>query len=72
MENKKINREHWSLPKGKKFWVLFDIVNGGKEARRYLWWFDTKKEAMEHKKWQHAKEYGAKLYGPVCVVADKL
>lgn len=31
----------------KPIWLVFDQSNGHKPSRRYVWWFDTKKQANE-------------------------
>jgi len=28
-------------------WLVFDLANGHKPSRRYVWWFDTKKQAYD-------------------------
>lgn len=43
------------FPKGKKVWLLFDLSNGHRITRRYVWWFDTKKEAKDFRK-EHVKQ----------------
>lgn len=57
--------KHENLPSKKHIWVLFDIDNGHRGAHHYLWWFETKKQAIEHKRHQKAMAYGARLVGPV-------
>ena len=34
----------------KPIWLVFDQSNGHKPSRRYVWWFDTKKQAIEWSK----------------------
>ena len=51
-------------PKGKEIWVLFDLSNGDAMSKRYLWWFDTREEAMAHRKWQKRQRYAAVLSLP--------
>lgn len=58
-----MSKEYW--PEKKTVWVLFDQANGDKESRRYLWWFDTRKAAREHKHWQNDIYKGATLKGPI-------
>lgn len=53
------------LPKNKSIWLLFDLANGHRRSRRYLWWFDSRKDAMAHRKEQHAMPHGARLSFPV-------
>lgn len=31
----------------KPIWLVFDQSNGHKPSRRYVWWFDTKKDAIK-------------------------
>ncbi len=52
------------FPQDKTFWVCFDESNGHKESKRYLWWFDTKKKAKEHRKWHKKMDY-APLSQPI-------
>ncbi len=35
------------LPKGMEFWIVFDKSNGDYQSNRYLWWFDSKQEALD-------------------------
>lgn len=51
------------LPKGRTFWIVFDMSNGDSGTKRYCWWFDTKKDALIHIKWQR-DTYGAELSAP--------
>ena len=46
-------------------WLLFDLNNGHKPVKRYVWWFDTKKEAVVHKKFQERNDNNAKLSEPI-------
>lgn len=52
------------FPARKTFWILFDTANGDKLTKRYCWWFDTRKQAREHKARQKKMLYGAPLIGP--------
>lgn len=52
------------FPAGKTIWILFDTSNGDKKSKRYCWWFDTRKQAREHKAYQKTRPYGASLIGP--------
>lgn len=60
----------WAYPKNKFIYVLFDLSNGDVLTRRYLWWFDTRKQAMEHRKEQKKMKYGADLSMPVKVKVE--
>lgn len=55
------------LPAGKTLWVLFDMSNGDKSARRYLWWFDTRKAARAHRASQTGTPGTARLSAVVKV-----
>lgn len=58
-------KQHSHMPKkNRPIWVMFDLDNGDKKSRRYLWWFETKKAAIEHRKWQMFLTYGASLSEP--------
>lgn len=45
-------------------WILVDISNSNPKSKNYLWWFETKALAMEHKEWQNEVRKGAELRGP--------
>lgn len=53
-----------NLPKAKTVWVLFDVDNGHEPVKHYCWWFNTRQQARNHKKWQLKQKYSAKLIGP--------
>lgn len=53
------------LPFGHKIWILFDIDNGHEPVKHYCWWFNTRKDARNHKKWQKKQKYSAELIGPL-------
>lgn len=53
------------LPRGRDVWLLFDRSNGDRRTRRYCWWFDTRKDAMAHRRHQHRITNGAPLSLPV-------
>ncbi len=57
-------RAYITIPDFGKFWICFDLSNGHKGGRGYAWIFRTKKEAIEHRKYQHKKKSGAKLSFP--------
>jgi hypothetical protein len=53
----------------KKMWILLDVSNGHYPTTNYMWWFKTKKEALEKKKEHDDIRLGhrpqlAKLIGP--------
>ena len=55
-----------NLPKSKKIWILFDVDNGHEPSKHYCWWFNTRQNARDHKKWQRlTQKYPATLVGPV-------
>jgi hypothetical protein len=45
-------------------YVCFDKSNGHKGGRRYLWWFNTKKEAQDQYKLHKGNPLFAPLYAP--------
>lgn len=45
-------------------WVLFDLDNRNEHSSGYLWWFETRKQAREHKKHQEMNLYNARLSQP--------
>jgi len=50
-------------------WILIDISNGDaldiQNARKvYFWSFETKADALRHKRWQARRKNGARLLGP--------
>ena len=53
------------LPSTKTIWLLFDLSNGHMVSRRYLWWFETRREAMDHRREQHKLRNHARLSLPV-------
>jgi hypothetical protein len=52
------------LPKRNVFYVVFDMSNGHSTSHRYIWWFDTKKDAFNHIKEYKSKKYAAELSEP--------
>lgn len=56
------------MPEGDYAWVLFDTSNGDEASHRYLWWFDTRREAREHRAKQHANPEWVRLSRPVRMV----
>jgi hypothetical protein len=59
----KFSLAEW-LPDHKHVWLVFDMSNGDKLSKRYVWWFDTKKQANEHIKWQRKQKWCATLSAP--------
>jgi hypothetical protein len=55
----------------KPIWLVFDQSNGHKPSRRYVWWFDTKKQAKEwideHIKNEHAYDVSIPVRWKPCV-----
>jgi hypothetical protein len=45
----------------KPIWLVFDQSNGHKPSRRYVWWFDTKKDADEWTK-EHLENKSGHAY----------
>jgi hypothetical protein len=58
-----MNKEY--LPKNKYIWICMDLCNGHKPTKRYCWWFDTKKEALSHRRFQHKNKLNARLSKPI-------
>ena len=56
-------KNYITIPEWGKFWLLWDLSNGHKGYRGYMWVFRTKKEAISHRREQH-KNGGAKLSLP--------
>jgi len=52
-----------SLPDWGRFWLMWDMSNGHKGGKGYMWVFRTKKEALDHKRDQK-KRGGASLSLP--------
>ena len=54
------------LPKkNKHIWLMFDLSNGHRGSSRYVWWFETRKDAFAHREWQMSQKHGADLSQPV-------
>ena len=47
-----------------EIWILIDEDNGDASSKRYLWWFESRQKAREHKKWQNANPKNARVTGP--------
>lgn len=45
-------------------WILLDTANGDGVSRGYVWWFRTRQDAIEHRKWQNSNPNNARLVGP--------
>ena len=59
------------FPKNKSLWLCFDLSNGHKRSHRYVWWFDSRKDAMAHRRWQKKSlVFAAKLSMPVKVKVE--
>lgn len=52
-------------PESKNVWLVFDLSNGHKPVKRYVWWFDTREEARKHIRHQKTYPNGADLSNPV-------
>jgi hypothetical protein len=52
------------MPKKKHVWLLFDLNNGHEGSKRYVWWFDTKKQASDFKREHKTKPNAATLSAP--------
>lgn len=53
------------IPKRRVAWLVFDLSNGHRGAHRYVWWFDTKRDALEHIRDQRLHRWAADLSDPV-------
>jgi hypothetical protein len=58
------------IPVYGKFWVMFDRDNGHPGGRGYVWIFETKKAALEHRREQHKDKLSARLTMPQKVVIN--
>ena len=47
-------------------WLVFDLGNGHAPTKRYVWWFDSKKDAREHVKFYRQNPDNVKLSEPIC------
>lgn len=56
------NKEY--LPLNRPIWLVFDLNNGHAPVKRYVWWFDTKTDALKHIKHQKRIEHSAELSKP--------
>ena len=45
-------------------WVLIDLSNSNPRSNNYLWWFETRELAREHRREQHAIRANARLSQP--------
>ena len=61
---KRIVRNSEYFPK-RPIWLVFDLSNGHAPVVRYVWWFDTRKDAREHIAWQKSRKHYAELSEPV-------
>lgn len=59
-----MNDEYLPIP-DKPIWLLFDLSNGDNQTKRYVWWFDTRDKALNHRKWQRKQKYSACLSMPI-------
>ena len=57
------NKDPEYLPE-KPIWLVFDLCNGHAPVKRYVWWFDTKKDALAHIKFQRKNPTNAWLSEP--------
>ena len=61
---KRIVRSSEYFPR-RPIWLVFDLCNGHAPGKRYVWWFDTRKDARDHIAWQRRDKRHAELAGPV-------
>lgn len=64
-------RNKENFPKTKSIWVLFDLDNGHEPSKHYCWWFNTRKNARDHKKFQKKQKFASKLTAPYKFTIDK-
>lgn len=60
----------------RRAWIMWDLDNGHAWSTRdnghgYLWVFTTRKEAIQHRRKQHLKRFGARLSMPVKIEGDR-
>ena len=60
----------------RRAWCMWDLDNGHAYGERdpgkgYIWLFATKKEALDHRKKQHQKKFGASLSLPFLIKGDR-
>ena len=53
------------LPTNRPIWLVFDLSNGHAPVKRYVWWFDTRKDALAHIKHQRRHINNAPVSAPV-------
>lgn len=58
------------LPKG-EVWLVFDLSNGDSTSRRYVWWFDSRKEARRFISHHKTLKYASTLSTPLKFVSSK-
>jgi len=64
--NRETNKvlQHTGKPLPEAMWILVDLANGNRGSHNYLWWFDTRKQALDFLS-HHNKLYNhAQLAGP--------
>lgn len=57
-------KEYLPTP-GKPIWLLFDLGNGTWVSKRYVWWFESRTAARNHRKWQLKQKYPVALSQPM-------
>ena len=62
--------ENFEYLPSRPIWLVFDLDNGHGPTKRYVWWFDTRKEAREHIKFQSKNKFAAKLSRPKKFLPD--
>ena len=57
----------------KELWCMFDVDNGAYPSKNYVWWFETLKEARDHRIDQMAIPNCAKITRPIkYILADPI
>ena len=72
---KRTDYSYWFPSDGKPIWLMFDTANGDKSTYRYVWWFESRKKALEYKQEQNKRFKQGKLnyyvVGPFKFVPSK-
>lgn len=61
-----IKKHLWAMPKQEDLWLVFDLNNGSPNSGMgYVWWFNTKYEALEHRRHVAKMKYTVDLSMPI-------
>lgn len=67
-EAAKLTEYSGKLPES--IWILIDTSNGDRRTNNYLWWFETRKLALEFLKHHNKLYLHARLVGPFKYLSD--